>query len=125
MDSSTDARWRRIVVASGWTAVLAPVVTLAIGLVAGDDGRPLARLVLVVGAAALTGCAIGALVLATSFRHGGWAWVAVVGSVGGLASLIYLSTIRDEPTAIPLAGVGGLLVSLVLVGVASTSLRGP
>jgi hypothetical protein len=73
--------------------------------------RVAAAVVMTAGALAAAGLAVGWMLR----RHGSRALgsVTVVASLGLLGSVAYLSSLADEPTAIPLAGTFALLLSLV------------
>ena len=98
----------------GRTVSLAAVVTLAalVGYVAvPSPGRPLTVAVMLVGALAVVTSAVVWARRRTSWRPR--AAVAAVSAAALLGSVAYLHSLADEPTAIPLAGVGVLLLSVV------------
>jgi hypothetical protein len=108
----------------GRTVAVAEAVTLAgfFGYVVVPSSlRPLAVAVMVLGAlAVVTSAAVWARRPAASRPL---AVVAALSSAGLLGAVLYLHSIADEPAAIPLGGVGVLLLSFVGLTTSALLLR--
>src|SRR4051794_37756633 len=74
--------------------------------------RPVVLVVMVVAAAVVVACAAAWMRSGTA-RVRRAAWLAIVSAVGLVGSVLYLSSLADEPTAIPVVGTLVLLLSLV------------
>ena len=83
------------------------------------------RAALMLGATAMAVCLVGGLRLTWWRQFRTHAWLCVVGAAGSLLSMAYLRFLADEPTAIPIAGVGGLVLSWVMLLVAAPALLRP
>ena len=95
-------------------ARIACVATLAgfVGFLAVPSAlRPVAVAVMV--ASALAVVVLAGVWMRTPSGSRGVGWVAIVSAGGLLGAIAYLSSIADEPAAIPIAGTLVLLLSLV------------
>jgi drug/metabolite transporter (DMT)-like permease len=98
---------RRTVVATE----LVTLVGLVLYIVLPDSLRPAGAAVLALGGLAVVACA-GARLRRTR-AHRTLTAVAAASALGLMGAAAYLHSLADEPTAIPLAGVGLLLLSFV------------
>jgi hypothetical protein len=100
---------------SGQRAVVATEVVTLVGLALyvflPDPVRAAGVAVLVLGGLAVVACA--AARLHRTRANAAPVTVAAASALGLLGAVAYLHTLADEPTAIPLGGVGVLLVSFV------------
>lgn len=95
---------------------LVPTALLASGFV----GQTLGRDVLLLAAAAAVVCLVASVWLVRRDRK---AWLLVVGTVCVLGGEAYLWSVRDVPAAIPIGGVLGILLGLVLLAAGALALR--
>jgi hypothetical protein len=105
-----------------WTGTGLILLPFVILIAFQNPGRDFARATILAAALALAVAAVAGLGLAVTARPRTNAWLCVTGAVGALAAMGYLRWVSDEPTAIPIGGFAGLLVSLCLLIAASSTL---
>ena len=112
--SKLDAKSVRIAVAVALGGFVGFLAIPSVGHMAG-------LVVMFAGAAAVVVCAFGWM--RTPPGSAGVGIVAIASALGLIASVVYLQSIADEPAAIPLAGMSGLLLSLIGLVVSFCCLR--
>ena len=121
MNSHASDRWRRMTATSAWLGPALMLAPFPLYFVGGPH-REAGRVALMLGATAMAVCLVGGLRLTRSHQFRTHAWLCVVGAAGTLLSMAYLWALADEPTAIPIAGVVGLVLAWVMLLVAAPAL---